>query len=106
MSKGSRIEYNGFLLEGTGGFFSGDGYRALSVPAWVPKRRHRYFMRMHLQDTVWFRSIDDLWKHTKATRPDLTAGVVYRESPKVHIKIEKMPDEKFHRIIQEYIGKR
>jgi len=106
MSKGSRIEYNGFVLEGTGGFFSGDGYKALSVPAWVPKKQHKHYLRLHLQDTVWFRSIDGLWERTKATRPDLTEGIVYHESPKVSIKIEKMPDEQFRRIIQEYIKKR
>jgi hypothetical protein len=46
------IEYEGFILERTGGFLSGDGCRIIETPDWVPPNLRKKMREYHAQDSV------------------------------------------------------
>ena len=55
------IEYRGFKLKGTGGFFSGDGYVIYYVPPWLSKKAQEQILNTHMQDSVLMRWIDQIY---------------------------------------------
>jgi hypothetical protein len=94
---GQRKTFYGFEMESTGCFFSGDGYKIVSVPGWVPEELRDVWMGKHAQDSVLFRVIMTLWQDTKDHHPKLTKGFKYPKPKMLRVKIRKMKEEDLSR---------
>ena len=59
-------EYKGFKMESNGAFFSGDGYKIISVPDWLledaPKFAKEKLIGMQAPDAVLYSQINKLYE--------------------------------------------
>ena len=56
------IEYRGFKLKGTGGFFSGDGYVIYYVPPFLSENEREEMLGIHMQDSTLIGWINKIYE--------------------------------------------